>query len=70
MTSKGQITVPKDMLDHLGLTPGTMLRALAGSPKGADFPGALIAEACRSAGCSSVVSFDRRAGRLLGFTAP
>lgn len=45
-------------------------RAIVASRGGADFPDALIAETCRSAGCESVVSFDRRAGRLLGFRSP
>ena len=45
-------------------------RAIIASGDGADFPDALIAETCRSAGCASVVSFDPKAGRLLGFRSP
>ena len=45
-------------------------RAIVASRDGADFPDTLLAETCRSAGCASVVSFDRKAGRLLGFRSP
>lgn len=47
--------------------PDVVRRALDAVSAGADFADALIYEACRVAGCSSVVTFDRRAAEAAGF---
>lgn len=52
--------------DHVVVTRALELAAA----NGADLPDALIAEACRASGCSAVASFDRGAGKILGFRTP
>lgn len=44
--------------------------AIHSARSGADFADALIAAACEKRGCGTIVSFDQRAQRTLGFSAP
>lgn len=46
--------------------PGLVGRALNGARQGADLADALIAERCRAAGASEVITLDRRASEILG----
>lgn len=46
---------------------GVVARALSAAKRGADFADALIAATAHQAGCTTVVTFDRRAASKLGW---
>ena len=72
VTSKGQITIPQDVRERLGIVTGTRVefgirRALRDAEDAnVDLADAIIAHAAIDAGCDGIVTFDKAAQRLPG----
>lgn len=62
-----------DLVNSEGITvqdAPQVARAITVALEGADLPDALIAVACRAAVCTEILSFDKRAKKVLGFSSP